>query len=65
MISDERLAILLMYAETLATANRIGVAAQMNWIGMVADPAEVVDVLREIQAHRAEKMIQPLPENAN
>jgi hypothetical protein len=56
MITDERLALLFMYADTLATANKIGAAVgTVNWIPMLVDPAEVADAIKEIQEHRATK----------
>jgi hypothetical protein len=60
MISDERIALLIMYADTLATANKIGLGlGTVSYIPMIADPAEVADALREIQTHRAPKEESP------
>ena len=54
MVGNERLSMLIMYAETLATANKIGAGIGISSVAMPVNPAEALDVMRELQTYRVE-----------
>ena len=62
MTGDARLAVLIMYAETLATANKLALQlGTISTISMPCDPQEVLDILKEVQGNRTPKMMAPTP----